>query len=1000
MNKCIRHILALLFVAAVQPLWASTGDSITPPAGHAIGSAGFNDMLGKQIQPGTFAVQPQADGSFVLENRMQTVAAHITPQGTQFDSIGNSAGKGGFGLALTQFGREGDLQAVGSSRIYRDGDAVIHTHTNGIAEKFSNTSGGIRQDFIVPVKPQGIGELHVKLQVNGASVVQKNDGAIIQLASGRQLTYDRLLVTDSANQAIPARIEIASGNMLEVVVDDARAKYPLTIDPTVGDENWVSMGGVLPGTDGAVSVVVTRGDNVYIGGAFKTSGGLPNTKGIAMWDGVSWKALGTGISNGSNVSALTFDPAGNLYVAGSFNSIGGLLVGNIAKWDGLAWNALGTGVGGGKINALASDTAGNIYATGDFTSAGGAAASRIARWDGTTWSALGSGLDGAGNALATNGSSLFVGGGFTSAGGISANYIARWDGFTWSVPSSGMNKLVRTLAFDSSGNLYAGGDFTSAGGVTVNRVAKWDGLAWSDMGVGLSQTVIFSLVVDKTNTVYVGGRFVIYGASAGIAKWSGTEWIALDSGRPNNVAVMSIAVSDTSQLYAGGDYKQIGGSNGNYVAKWNGSSWSSLGIGINANVNAVAKDLNGNIYIGGAFTNVFGQSGTSGVAKWNGTVWSALGGGVSGVVWALATDGDGNLYAGGLFASAGGLTANNIARWNGSSWVAMSSGVNGQILALTIGEDGKVYAGGSFTSAGGVAANRIAYWDGSAWYACGTGVSGTVRAIAVDAADRLYVGNNHRVDLWDGTTWTLLGLGGSSGNIISSLVLDNSDALYVGGDFTTMNYYAGGPYIPSYGISKWDGFAWSALGNGFRCNACGGNVPRVSAIVIDKYGSFPGVYAAGLFDTAGSVAANGVARWDGSTWSALGSGVRGPNGLMYDYPNLYNVSALTLDDQGQLFIGGQFLFAGSSVSAFLAKWISDADSDGVENSYDAFPTNAAATTDADHDGLPDFWWQNNPYGCSPVAATCNGLTLDTTPPPLSINAGYSGSSIKEGAYVQ
>src|SRR5258708_19636873 len=33
------------------------------------------------------------------------------------------------------------------------------------------------------------------------------------------------------------------------------------------------------------------------------------------------------------------------------------------------------------------------------------------------------------------------------------------------------------------------------------------------------------------------------------------------------------------------------------------------------------------------------------------------------------------------------------------------------------------------------------------------------------------------------------------------------------------------------------------------------------------------LYATGYFSTAGGVAANGIAKWDGSSWSALGSGV-------------------------------------------------------------------------------------------------------------------------------
>jgi uncharacterized delta-60 repeat protein len=55
----------------------------------------------------------------------------------------------------------------------------------------------------------------------------------------------------------------------------------------------------------------------------------------------------------------------------------------------------------------------------------------------------------------------------------------------------------------------------------------------------------------------------------------------------------------------------------------------------------------------------------------------------------------------------------------------------------------------------------------------------------------------------------------------------------------------------------------------------------------------------------------------------------------------------------------------------------DTDHDGVKDTSDKFPANAAAAVDADLDGLPDDWLQPNPYSCAADAVTCNGLMLDT-----------------------
>lgn len=62
-----------------------------------------------------------------------------------------------------------------------------------------------------------------------------------------------------------------------------------------------------------------------------------------------------------------------------------------------------------------------------------------------------------------------------------------------------------------------------------------------------------------------------------------------------------------------------------------------------------------------------GEQGEQGdnIAKWNGTSWSQLGNGLNGQVNALVFDNNNNLYAGGSFTTAGGISANRIRYWHG-----------------------------------------------------------------------------------------------------------------------------------------------------------------------------------------------------------------------------------------------------------------------------------------------------------------------------------------------
>ena len=172
----------------------------------------------------------------------------------------------------------------------------------------------------------------------------------------------------------------------------------------------------------------------------------------------------------------------------------------------------------------------------------------------------------------------------------------------------------------------------------------------------------------------------------------------------------------------------------NYIAKWNGSTWSALGTGMNGTIWGLAIDSAGNVYAGGGFNTAGGISANS-VAKWNGSAWSALGTGMNGRVNTLAIDSSNNLYAGGYFTQAGGSTVKCVAKWNGSTWSALGTGMTyagdtPYVNTIAVDSSGNVYAGGYFNNAGGTAVNRIAKWNGSNWSALSTGPSHNVIASA------------------------------------------------------------------------------------------------------------------------------------------------------------------------------------------------------------------------------------------------------------------------------
>ena len=92
----------------------------------------------------------------------------------------------------------------------------------------------------------------------------------------------------------------------------------------------------------------------------------------------------------------------------------------------------------------------------------------------------------------------------------------------------------------------------------------------------------------------------------------------------------------------------------------------------------------------------------------------------------------------------------------------------------------------------------------------------------------------------------------------------------------------------------------------------------VGALAVFDDGAGPALYAGGVFTSAGGVSANRIARWDGSGWSALGSGIdAGPFGTTVYALASFNDGA---DAHPDLYVGGDFSSAGGIPSLGIAQW--------------------------------------------------------------------------------
>ncbi len=486
-------------------------------------------------------------------------------------------------------------------------------------------------------------------------------------------------------------------------------------------------------------------------------------------------------------------------------------------------------------------------------------------------------------------------------------------------PGPGVNGTVFASAMDQKGNLYVGGHFTRAGNAAAVNFAKWDGTNWS--GLGYDGGTVYSLAIDSKGNIYVGADDSTrpWPEANPISKWDGVRWSSLGA---KGKITYALAIDSADNLYAS-MYEHAYNLNPYTrtwcLGKWDGSHWSTLVDRVF--MHTLIIDKKGNLYAGGDLSSIFDGSERINLARWDGAAWFPVDSGFGlpnhyrGYIRNLAEDNDGNILVGGYFhTDSNDKETYFLSRWNGTSWVSMFTGddtpYSTSISALSIDRSGNLYFGinsstdkqgyyaAKHLSIGDVMASRILRWDGSDLWTLHPGYkSGAVYSLMSDAAGNLYAGGSitEGICRWEGTSRRSLGRANANfygtNGSVYALTRDRNNHLYAGGDFTRAGDVTAG------GIAHWNGTNWSPLGSG------------VDGIIYALATDFRGeVYAGGLFSQSGGHPTNNIAKWNGTGWSDLGEGI---NGIVY---------ALAADRSGNLYVGGHFTRAGGYPANSVAKW--------------------------------------------------------------------------------
>ncbi len=498
--------------------------------------------------------------------------------------------------------------------------------------------------------------------------------------------------------------------------------------------------------------------------------------------------------------------------------------------------------------SLAVDASGNVYIGGGFDYAFGVKTSYFAKWNQQTgWDSIpgqfyGSSFPISSMAFDAN-NNLYVGGGFNGVGTLAKNSIVKWNGTKWdSVPgafSIGYGQLAKIY---TAGNLlYVIGSFTKVGGVSVNGIARWNGTNWSPLGTGLVYTNSNNsasntgITVDSKGAVYAAtySNPAFNAETISIIKWNGAQWDTVAKGLTGNLGTIHARVSDIAvngdTIYVVGVFTTAGNKTTNCIAKWNGTSWDSLGIGTNIALTNVEVDSLGRVYAAGNWAPANGNSGWGGISRWNGKTWEKLGAGITQAQYNGPNIRDmkivgSKLYLCGDFSKRTEIMSTGIIEWDiaASKWVPLlgknTNGLDAAAFAYHETSKGEVYIGGEFNFAGATNARRLAKWNGHQWDSVGTGS---------------YL----------------------NGSNVKTLVSDDT-VLYIGGPFVSFNG------INSYGIIKWNGQKFVSMNNTGQSGILATDVRTLtrfgSAIIVA--GSFQASF--GTFPNTKTV--NSILKWDGT----------------------------------------------------------------------------------------------------------------------------------------
>lgn len=446
-------------------------------------------------------------------------------------------------------------------------------------------------------------------------------------------------------------------------------------------------------------------------------------QGFAKWNGTNWSSVGTKLV-GQGITSIQCDSQNRIHVGG--NEI-------FSRWDTTGWTDLrGTG-NTTNISKLIVDDKDHVWAIGKALLSGKQDTTFIWESNGATLVDYPAPRTSIGMDLVKKGSLMVLGGDFGSYGGKESGPLLQYTNSAWVPFATGIGAIVKGFAMSKEGAFYAFSNPSRVGGVYAQEGNSWKELIYWDKVPQIEEKNYFGgMKFGPKGELYAYGviRDSIGNDSVpGIAKWNGVHWEGVGDIGPLQVNAMAIDSAGIIYIAIEQSVQYKGGVLSG-VIYWNGKTWQKMGS-LNGGIKDLAFSPEGKLTIVGDFTL---QNTSTYIAQWDDFGWKALPYTFSGetgtnvFIRSMAFAPSGDLYVIGNFQEIHTsknfslvLNARGIAQYTpAGEWKSLGddeyNGISeGEALSIQIDHTGKVWVAGPITWTQDAKVQGLAVWDGALW---------------------------------------------------------------------------------------------------------------------------------------------------------------------------------------------------------------------------------------------------------------------------------------------